>query len=982
MSMGKEIRNPYIWLIVAGIVMRVGGALLFSCNYSGDHAIPCMMSKHIIEGNPIPVFYYGQPYMGSLEPLVSALLYRLPFSPNFNCNLGTALFGILLLPLIAWWGCRVGGRSAGIIALAVSVIGPPVYMQFMNWSYGGYAAATFFVVATTLCGLRLIELERERRGSAPLWLWTLCGISAGLGWWTNPLILVSLGTLFLLGVFVLRGGCFQWKLIPALVCFFLFGLPFWIWDLTHHWGAVRFILADTANDLPGGLRRFAFGLTFAVMNLDHSLGVALFLLFLLLCFFISVKTWRGCRKEAVGLYLGAAWLVLVCTLLLFLRKPMRIGPSRYFLPILPVVAVLFGYSMAELNRRLPYRLGWLLLLLVLGLQARFIPTPVRWYADRHAYYEELESLRPYFDALDSDVIFADYAGDRKYGHGLNLYYQEAYCFTDVPEFERCPHYVLKGERAEQVGVLNNKNAMASTMRTAGYTARTTILPNSLPLVDRFVPPPAEACVLMDGFVIRDVALDADLTEVLSDGNSRTGWRNMRGMTNQEIEVRFQAPQSVRKIRLLCERGKWPEGVTVLVQYPGRDDWEQAGSRHMMIDWYWPDAARRPYAGGAYYRQEVFTDLTNAAAVRIILNDNLAHSDLELSELQMFTGDDRVLNEPGQVEVLLQALKSNGVERVYCDRWTANLLHNRCGETMDWRLSLEPHIFKEDALCLSPQMTLDEACCLVVRPENAALCRQICRVAGVSFREQPVDRWILFLVDPLPGVADASVLVWRGFGPQWSITDDAAETLCREAERALERGDEQEAETLIRLVRAAWPDYLPVHRLDLALMNRQGRGGDEGSEAARRIARLEGPEQALSVRYRNGVELEGVTLSDRTLSAGAEWVLRYYWRIPETLVRHGCAVFCHLKNEKGETVFRDDRVLLDDYRGVAHPLPERFIETRTMRLPDSLPPGVYSLHVGLYQSNPPHERFKPKTALPVFNRAIRLPVEVTVGRAEK
>ena len=978
MEVKKWLRNPFVWLVLAGGVLRIGGAVLFSCNYSGDHAIPCMMSKHIIEGHPAPVFYYGQPYMGSLEPILGALLYRLPFSPNFTCNLATAIFGILLLPLVAWWGCRVGGRRTGLTALAVMVIGPPVYAQFMNWAYGGYAAATFFVTATALCGVRLIE--RERQGSAPLWLWLLCGISGGLGWWTSPLILIALGALFLMGVWVLRARCLQWKLIPALLAFFLFGLPFWIWDVAHQWAAVRFILADSANDLPGGMKRFVHGFSFALLNTDTAAAVLGSLLVFLLILFLSVRTWRTRPGESRGWYLAVAWLMLLSGLLLFLRKPMRIGPSRYFLPLLPALGVLFAYGVTELTRGRRSVWVWVAVLPVIALQASFLPTPLRWFADRHAYYAELESLRPYFEALDTEVIFTDYAGERKYGHGLNLYFQEAWCFTDVPEYERCPYYVLKGEQAEAVASLNNKNALLSTMRSAGYSARTITLPNGLPLTDRFEPPPGEARPLTDGFVIHEAASGLDLTDALSDGNRRTFWRNRRQMPNQVLEVRFDAPQKVRKFRLVGESAEWPEGITVWAQDAGSDAWEQVGARHMMTGWYWPDNAPRPYSAGGYYRQEIFLDRSNVAALRIMLNDNQPHTSLEISELQLFTDAEAGSTAPEEVEVLIQTLRGQNVKRIYCDRWTANLLNNRREEdNADWRISMDPHIVGEQAPGLPVRIDLSEAWSMVVRPENAVLCRRLLGEVGLTFREQPVGRRVLFLVEP----GDPSMpplLTWRGFGPQLNLSDADAEALCRSADTALRQGDVQKAEQLTQQLLHAWPDYLPALHVQLALLKREGRG-EEAAELERRLALLEPPAGFSPVRFSNGVELRGVLLPAEKVQAGTDCTLRYDWQIPDKLILHGCAVFCHVVNQQGDIALSDDRVLLDDYRHVTHPFSGYYVETRALHIPETLPPGAYSVQVGLYQSNPPHRRMRAKSALPVVKRAVLLPGVLEVTAAE-
>ena len=973
--------NAFLCLLAAGIIARVGGAVIFSCNYSGDHAVPCLMSKHIIEGKPIPVFYYGQPYMGSLEPLLGALLYHLPFSPNFNCNLSTALFGMLLLPLIAWWGCKAGGRSAGLMALAVSVIGPPVYLQFMNWSYGGYAAAAFFVAATTLCGLEVIQRERTSPGSASVWLWIGCGALAGLGWWTNPLILVSLGTLFILGVVLLRSRCFQWKLIPALASFFVFGLPFWIWDVVHRGEAIRFILADAANDIPGGLRRFAHGLTHAVTDADAAWVIVLFFVIMAGCLAIALAACRKRGRESTTLYITAAWLILLCALAFFLRKPLRVGPTRYFLPILPAIAVVFGYATAVLNRHVPFKPGWVLVAVVILIQIRFIPTGLQWFNDRHAYYAELESLRPYFNDLGTDVIFADYAGGRKYGHGLNLYYQEAYCVTEIPESERCPHYVLKGERAERVGVLNNKNNLESVMKAAGYSARKTILPNNLPLHDRFAPHAVTGiAALTNGLIIRDVVMqDEDVTSQLTDNNARTVWRNIRQFSNQTLIVTFDAPCDVEKIRFVGENANYPESIHLEIRHPNSEFWEPAGCADDLTSWYWPDYAARPYSGGAFFRQEVYAGASNVQALRIVLNNNQTHYNLIIAELQVFVRSAEIpasLVADDGLDGLIQLLQSNQAHRVYCDRWTANLLNNRGVAENGWQISLEPHIFRKEPHCLTPEIALNEEWTMAVRPENAALCRAVCRAAGLTWNEQFVPGWCVFTVQPNNDADEKPVLLWKGYGPILNISDEAAQVLCSRAETLLAKNDAASAELTLRRVLNAWPDYLPALQQQAAVLNALGRDA-EAMSVVKQIGRLSLPEPTVEIRYRNGIVLRGIALEDPVQPAGGALLMRYYWSIPDELDHYGSAVFCHIKDTEGKTVVADDRVVLDDYRRVANPLPEVFVETRSLALPADMPAGSYALYGGLYQSSPPYERLRPRTKQSVRNRSVLLPMELTI-----
>ena len=85
----RRSRAVLIALLVIGAAVRLAGAWLFRNPDNPDQGIVALMAKHIAEGLPFPVFFYGQAYLGSLEPVVSALLCRIFGYSGFAVTLGT-----------------------------------------------------------------------------------------------------------------------------------------------------------------------------------------------------------------------------------------------------------------------------------------------------------------------------------------------------------------------------------------------------------------------------------------------------------------------------------------------------------------------------------------------------------------------------------------------------------------------------------------------------------------------------------------------------------------------------------------------------------------------------------------------------------------------------------------------------------------------------------------------------------------------------
>ena len=100
-------------LLVLGLAARVVGAWCYRRHLNPDAGVAALMARHMAEGLPWPVFFYGQSYMGSLEPAVSAVLARIAGFSGFAVGLGTALLGFLTLPVVYRWARDAESPAAG-----------------------------------------------------------------------------------------------------------------------------------------------------------------------------------------------------------------------------------------------------------------------------------------------------------------------------------------------------------------------------------------------------------------------------------------------------------------------------------------------------------------------------------------------------------------------------------------------------------------------------------------------------------------------------------------------------------------------------------------------------------------------------------------------------------------------------------------------------------------------------------------------------
>ena len=151
------------------------------------------MAKHFAEGKPIPIFYYGQQYMGNLEPICLAGLFKL---------FGLKLWLLRVVPLIFYvigsffllHILRKENKEQHLLAPAILLIFP-CYFLFL-WSVKARGGFIEVVALSTLAlYVRDLYFARQKTG----WLFLLT-ILAGFSIYVNSL---SLPFFLLLGIITL-----------------------------------------------------------------------------------------------------------------------------------------------------------------------------------------------------------------------------------------------------------------------------------------------------------------------------------------------------------------------------------------------------------------------------------------------------------------------------------------------------------------------------------------------------------------------------------------------------------------------------------------------------------------------------------------------------------------------------------------------------------------------------------------------------------
>jgi 4-amino-4-deoxy-L-arabinose transferase-like glycosyltransferase len=957
--------TPWL-LLAAAVALRVAGAWLYRHSYNPDYGIVGLMVRHIAAGQGVPVFFYGQDYMGSLEPAFSALLGRLFGVTGFTVCLGTALLGAAITPVVYAWGRDLGGRTAGLAAALFCLIGPDGYFHYLASPRGGYAVTLLFGTLILWQACRLGRRERAGARVPGAWYGVL-GLLAGLGIWSNFLIAPALiaGGLVYLGLAGWRRALSP-RAVWALAGAGVGGLPLWWWNLQY--GGASFAMARSTQRFSDGLRLFWTARLPALLDLPET-GLAgragLAAVFVLVALAAATALRRRARTTAGGpvdpAMLLCAWIYPAVFLAAFsLSGFSAFDTPRYLLPLVPVLGVLTGAATVTLRgagRQPAWRriAAWLPLLVLAGWQAATLPR----HAGRAARYADAvthaQTLAEHLDDHALDAVYTPYLM-----HGLNFLLDEAFTFADI-KHERYAPYARRVEEAARVGVLNGYGGVGPFVEAAGGSVAADRV-GIFRLYHGLEAPAGPVRPLGADRVDRVTAPDGrDVTGAVYDETLDTGADvPPPGDAPEWITAHLAAPARVCGIRIISPQPRLPQGWRVEGLRGGR--WSALMETLPTSSYFW--SGPRPYWNGDQFRLESRFEPCDCEAVRVGFLRADAGAGYRVAELRLLEPADPAPAENG-AEALCALLAERGITRLWADRGPANRVHALTAGAV--RVNLEPHIYGADTP-LSARIEPGPGAAVLVDRGAAPGARRCFAARGLhGMRETPIGDWVLFAFPADAGAAVPPGLLFRG---GTCLLGESR----RWASRLMERGAAVSVEELEAAARAC-PDYAPVMERLAARLTAAGRDA-EAAGWREQAARLTQPAAPAPAAFGDGLRFQGLSLEPDAVRPGDHLALRYFWTCPPEYDPAGLAVFVHFVGPDGSR-FQDDHILLDGVETAFQPFPEVLTESRHVPVPNAAPPGAYTVWLGLYRTAPPRRRLKPRTELEYRRRAVRVPVEFRV-----
>ena len=489
-----------IWLVSQGVLP-----------FNSDEAIVALMARHILQGE-MPIFFYGQSYMGSFDAFLVAAGFSL---------FGEHVWVIRFVQGLLYAGVLVTGARLGEVVFGSKCVGaltawflaiPNVILTlYTTVSLGGYVEALLLGNVILLTGLS-IEKKIRLRCPVPgkeLFLW---GVLAGFGLWVFGLTLIysiPVGVLLLARLFQqtrdVRGfvfGTAVWRFLAWVALGFTLGAaPWWVYAAQHGFQHLVMELGGSAVNVEQAswlLRALQhtrnlilFGGT-AIFGMRPSWAIewlGLPLLPAALAFWVGVVVHTVTRVKSGQPHRFEATMLVGVMLVFsaaFVFTPFGVDPSgRYFVPLM----VLLSLFAADMIVRLADQHGsWAygLLLLILAYHAwgivqsaeRYPPGLTTQFLEiTQVNHDDMEELIAFLTAQDEMRGYTNYwvayplafLSDEELIFIPRLPYHEDFRYT--PRDDRYRPYDDLVEQAGRVAYITTKHPLLNDVLREAFASR-------------------------------------------------------------------------------------------------------------------------------------------------------------------------------------------------------------------------------------------------------------------------------------------------------------------------------------------------------------------------------------------------------------------------------------------------------------------------------------------------------------------------------
>jgi 4-amino-4-deoxy-L-arabinose transferase-like glycosyltransferase len=773
---------------------------MFYENISGDDATVALMAKHILSGENLPVFFYRQSFMGSLNGfhMVPALFV---FGPSVLLVRLNAVAWSLLFPLGLYvLARRVYDESAARVTLLLAAV-PPFLLTYYSTVAEPHFETNTFGVVLLLLALGALDAPTEPGRVRVL---ACLGLVAGLACWTNMKTLVVLGPILLLLLArdprlpLRRGG---WLLAAGFV---VGNLPAWLFYLTQPdpgqgnlGSARRFLESDIdlswarmseflANAVPLVVGTYYWEPETPLRRLALGLCGAFYVAAVLLAGAEALRALRGRTptRRAWGIWLllltlCATYAALYGSTFNLLRQMSR---GRYLLPAYIPLLLFLGAAIARLARRSRLAAGAMLAIVLLfhlwTNLGYFWPLRPAERARRAAEMAARAALAQRLQTRPAEALLVDDPMESFRWQFLLSRSRISALTSEIYYPSAAP-----ADAADRVAILATRRAarIPGELEAIGATATATSFGEEQLYENVMIPSRSYRLVPRAGW--RALGEPDVAPASVADGDLGTAWpaRRFDRSENGQLVLDLGAPQSIARLVV------WPTATTDLIvplEIAGSLDasaWQRLGVTPAQVAQPVFVVGQRPLfrPRNGWLELDVAPQRVRYLRIRPVEPGSVGVG--MVGELFAYEAVDPPVEQGVNLEALLRLVHGRGVTRLLADPVVSArvaLVTAGAVATLPANGVLNSHGFSPPMQLLA-RLRLRETDAALVPAEDAAELRERLERAGLPVTSEPVGSYVLF--QPAAPLATSG----RCRPTDWRVTAEAPEPDGRSARYIVE-----------------------------------------------------------------------------------------------------------------------------------------------------------------------------------------------------
>jgi hypothetical protein len=924
-----KYKTAFWVILVSGLFLRLYHVWTASFAYvDGDTSTIWLMAKHMLKGE-FPLFFYGQYYLGPLEPLIIAFFWMIFGIKTSTLYFGNIFFSVLFGVSAYFLGKQTKDKMIGLLFMLFVTFPSPYFFKASIMPFGYLIEISFLGNLIFLLSLR--SCSKASKDHKTLY-YILMGIVSGVGFWTHYTFVYYLVPVC---IYLFINETFKSLIknsIFGLVSFFLAGFPFWFFTFKYNFLTFKFISQpQNIARLPVFIKSLAthissmLGVNFLSNNVLDFPRLLFFFIYVVCVVFFLINSFSKKKFISNNNLLFVLFFVFIVLFYIGFRSRSYAGESFFYLiPFVTFIGISFSCAMSRL---LEYSkmVGLCIVCLVVGFN--FFGICKMIVQSRHLSESIGKNINTKIEFLKNNNIYC-ISGSEFNGRAISFFSNEEIIASGFMNSEYLP-YENKVEASPRVAYEKCDNDWSSILNNIckNYKFQNGFYYD-------FERHKYKESVISPSNWHADASSNKNDVSYAFDRNTDNYWVSKGGRkSGMNFTLDLGNVYTVCKIDIFGGHRYLNDPIECLIQTSNDGiAWSEAERITDIQPLFW--SGPRPYWRLVDGRLEWFLKPVSTRFIRFVQIGDDKENPWIIDEIFVYEyigeQDYKAEDYIKEAEEIIKFLLENNINFAYADFWLSAYIREKTREQIKTLFAYNSYLslYKD----LSREILFNKNICLIVCKADAIELELILKEFEIPFNKTEFIYHNCYSFQFLEKKYESiHSLAWNGISAVKHSLGKYSEWLCGEGKYG----------KALKYYPNNYLAYLKCNAESLSLNTRFY------------------PQKQKNISFTNGVKFLGYSIRNKKIFPGKTIRMEYFWESPSD-VSDDLSVFVHFIKD-GKIIFQNDHKFLYQFQWPLQPLTgERFREVLRLEIPEQVEAGVYEIVIGLYEEKK-HKRIDVQTA---------------------